>query len=647
MKCLIFIPIISQTYCDTRSFAWQQEFMVFNRMARNDQYGPDIRLKSGNVASRILPVKIHDLDADDQALIEKELGRVLRAIEFIYKDAGVNRPLRQNEEEPAKNQNHNTYRNQINKVANAIKEITQGVKNAAPAPRQESSAERVTPASKQPTDRKLVWVIAAALLLGGGVFGWWKYAATGTNASTNENNSIAVLPFVNMSNDAEQEYFSDGITEQIITNLAHIQSLKVIARTSVMKFKKTDKSIAEIGKELNVTHILEGSIRKSNDRIRVTAQLIAVKDEAHIWAQDYDRSIADIFTVQDEVSMAIAGTLERQMTSREMESLKTERPKNIEAYQHYLRGYHAHIEKFYVNLHKEDFFEAEKEFLTTIELDPDYAQAYAGLADLYDTYRNFATTDPKEIKAFDTKRDSLARVGIRLNPNNPYALVVMALSFSNRPDRTEAFQDSAMKYLRRAIKIAPNNLDACDALGVLYSAMGLQASALQLRERVIDLDPTFGQYHANLAQSQILMGQLDRAKKSLQRALLLQPDGITGLTIWLAYNINTNNFQELPSILEKIPSGRTTQNLINMAQGILLARQGKKAEALARSHAPQVYMAQNMHEEAIDAMVENPIGYYPMLNFPVFDPLRNNPRFIQLLAERKAINEARHAKYGL
>ena len=121
VKCLIFIPIISQTYCDPKSFAWQHEFLAFNKQAKEEQFGRDIKLSNGNVASRILPVRIHDLDAEDKSLIEKELEGVLRPIDFIYKSSGVNRPLKINDDK-AENINHTHYRDQINKVANAIKE---------------------------------------------------------------------------------------------------------------------------------------------------------------------------------------------------------------------------------------------------------------------------------------------------------------------------------------------------------------------------------------------------------------------------------------------------------------------------------------------------------------------------------------------
>jgi len=128
LKCLIFIPIVSRTYCDSKSFAWQHELIAFNKMAKEDQFGRDIRLAGGNVASRILPVKIHDLDSEDKTLLENELGGVLRSIEFIYKASGVNRPLKPNDER-VENLNHTYYRDQVNKIANAIKEIICGLKN--------------------------------------------------------------------------------------------------------------------------------------------------------------------------------------------------------------------------------------------------------------------------------------------------------------------------------------------------------------------------------------------------------------------------------------------------------------------------------------------------------------------------------------
>ena len=143
LKCLVFIPVISQTYCDPKSFAWQKEFVAFNIMAKEDPFGRDIRLSGGNVASRILPVKIHDLDPEDKILLENELGGVLRAVEFIYREPGVNRPLKPNDD-PKENLNRTNYRNQVNKVANAAKEIITAIKKQT-LQTGETSGEAVKP----------------------------------------------------------------------------------------------------------------------------------------------------------------------------------------------------------------------------------------------------------------------------------------------------------------------------------------------------------------------------------------------------------------------------------------------------------------------------------------------------------------------
>jgi non-specific serine/threonine protein kinase len=212
---------------------------------------------------------------------------------------------------------------------------------------QQSLARSKLPGGK----RKFLYgamIFLVLLIIGGGIyFQWWRekesdegipaVESAETTSTSEWQNSIAVLPFDNISPDPEQEYFCDGMTEQIITNLSHLQGLKVIARTSVMRFKNTEKTIPEIAKEFDVAHILEGSVRKSGNHIRVTAQLIKAEDRSHLWAKDYDRKLKNVFAVQDDISEAIARALLQKLTIKEVEEIKTRPTENIAAYEFYLK----------------------------------------------------------------------------------------------------------------------------------------------------------------------------------------------------------------------------------------------------------------------------------------------------------------------
>jgi TolB-like protein len=335
LKCLIFIPIISQTYCDPKSFAWQHEFVAFNKLVKQDQFGRDIKLNNGNVASRILPVKIHDLDSEDKSIVESEIGGVLRAIEFIYKEAGVNRPLKSTDSK-TDNQNKTDYGNQVNKVANAIKEIVTSLKSPGTASSRATINEQPSTKSIQSKKPVIVSIVALLIIIAGYLI--YQQVTTSKVQPTQLDKSIAVLPFVDLSEAKDQGWFSDGLTEEILNSLAHVKDLSVISRTSSFAFKDKNLRIQTIADSLNVNYIVEGSVRKSDTGLRITAQLIRANDGFHIWSNTYDRKPVDIFVLQQEIAAKIAESLDISLDPKAVEKMQWAGTSNPEAYVAFLKG---------------------------------------------------------------------------------------------------------------------------------------------------------------------------------------------------------------------------------------------------------------------------------------------------------------------
>jgi hypothetical protein len=234
LKCLVFIPIISRTYCDQKSFAWEHELKAFVELASMDQFGLKVKLPNGNVASRVLPIRIHDLDDADMRLFEEVTGSKMRTSDFMFSTTtGVNRPLKADEDHPYDNLNKTYYRDQINKVALAIKEIITALKNESQHTEKASKHEsELKPVSKKNLNTKIISGILILLLLI--VLGYF-FLPKLLKSTEKLDKSVAVLPFTNLSNDPEQEYFSDGMVDAILDHLYKVGDLKVIARTSTMR----------------------------------------------------------------------------------------------------------------------------------------------------------------------------------------------------------------------------------------------------------------------------------------------------------------------------------------------------------------------------------------------------------------------------
>jgi len=332
-----------------------------------------------------------------------------------------------------------------------------------------------------------------------------------------EKPSIAVLPFVNMSGDPEQEYFSDGITEDLITDLSKISSLFVIARNSVFTYKGQAVKIGQVGRELGVLYVLEGSVRKVGDRVRITAQLVDATTEGHLWAERYDRNLEDIFALQDEVTQKIVAALAVALTGEEEDRLARKYTGNVEAYDCFLRGleYHFHPTK-------EKNIQARRMFEKAIELDSEFAAAYAQLGRTHVRgYTHMWSQDPKALnRAFD-----LAQKARDMDDTLPEAYFVFAQVYFY-----EKRHEQAIAELEKAITLSPNYADAVAELGDVLNFVGRPEEAIELIEKAMRLNPTPPSWYLdNLGRAYLLTKRYEEAIATFKRVLNRNPG------YWVSY----------------------------------------------------------------------------------------------------------------
>jgi adenylate cyclase len=326
--------------------------------------------------------------------------------------------------------------------------------------------------------------------------------------------SIAVLPFTNMSGDPEQEYFSDGISEDIITDLSKIAGLTVIARNSSFTFKGRSVDIRDVGRDLGVRSVLEGSIRRAGQRVRITAQLIDAATGAHLWADRYDRDLTDIFEVQDDVTRRIVDALKVTLTPAENTRLADNGTSNIEAYDCYLRG----RETMAVNPKTRESFEGSTKFFTrALELDPDYSQAYAALSMAYGLdYQNRWSDDPDS--SLRLARYNVEQA-IEKNANEPFARFVASWTAILEKNLERAKSEADI-----ALSLNPNYSGAFLVLGHIQTLSGRPLEAIPALERATRLDPAFRATHLHfLGMAYLLAGKYETAAALLRERILLLP----------------------------------------------------------------------------------------------------------------------------
>ncbi|MDH4020524.1 MAG: hypothetical protein OEU84_13080 [Xanthomonadales bacterium] len=433
-----------------------------------------------------------------------------------------------------------------------------GVKRESEIDRSQS----ITNVTGRKLDRSIILILVLALAY----FAWDKFSTPPQTVTPVEptvveetaiDKSIAVLPFVNMSADADNEYFSDGLSEELLNLLAKVDGLKVAARTSSFKFKKSEADINEIGKQLNVATVLEGSVRRSGNQARITAQLIKVDDGFHLWSETYDRELDNIFEVQDEIAKAIVDALKLPLLGHDAKPLtSTATTDNFEAYDLYLLGRH-HAREY----SEENFKRANEYFLRAIEIDPSFAAAYSGLADSYIYLSNYGDLSLGEANHL---AQSAAEKALAIDPDSPEAHASMGLLLNGL-----GHYRAAEAHFQKALRVNPNYVNALLWYRTSMNSQFRFIEGAELVNRALNIDPLSHAAQTAHVRSFVAMLKFDDAMIEIQALIAANPDDATPYELW------GNLFLKKGAPQQAIPMYRNSHRLrrgdIYMAQRNTLA----------------------------------------------------------------------------
>ena len=389
----------------------------------------------------------------------------------------------------------------------------------------------------------------------------------GTRQSKQRKKSIAVLPFRSLSDSRDDEYFSDGTTEDIITHLSKIRELRVISRTSVMRYKHSEKSIPEIGRELGVATILEGSVRRAGGRVRIVAQLLDVQTDGHMWAETYDREMKDIFAIQSDVAEKIAAALKAELSPVEKERIERKPTESMEAYNYYLKA------RFYWNKRRgEDLKTAADYFNQAIETDPAYALAYAGLASTYVLLPEYAGLPAKE---FMPKAEAAARKALELDPTlaEPHAVLGL-IKRSYEWDWVGAESE-----FKRAIELNPSYPTAHHWYSLMLCESGRFDEAQAEIRLAQELDPLSLVISVAMGSVPYYKRQYDKAVEQCKKTLELDPNfALARFVLGRAY-VEQGEFEAGIAEFEKARAIVGSSSLGPGDVGNAYARAGRKSNA--------------------------------------------------------------------
>jgi TolB-like protein/DNA-binding winged helix-turn-helix (wHTH) protein len=460
----------------------------------------------------------------------------------------------------------------------------------------EFPTKEATPKTSKPWWKAAV-VAASTVILVVVSYMSWRHFRAATPPGTDKI-MLAVLPFANLTGDPNKEYLADGLTEQTISHLGRLnpEQLGVIARTSVMGYKHKDVRLDQIGRDLSVQYVLENSLRESGNHLRLTAQLIQVKDQTHLWSQDYDYLAKDILNVQDDVAKAVAQEIRLRLTSQQQAELARPRPVNPEAFDAYLHGY-----SFLQRNTDKDMEMAAKYYEQATQLDPSYALAWVGLSRVRNLQANMGLIPSEEGRRLAQQAVERA---LALNPNLAEAHAQMG-RIKQQADFDWA---GANASIQRALALEPGDPDTVRLAVFSAALLGHLDEALQLAHRAVDLDPLNATSWAQLAETEYFMGQLDKAAADGKKSLELNPDAWAPLLLSKIYVMQGRPQDALPEIGQvRFPFQRTFLYAIAYyALGRKKESDAALSELIAKYHADdahliaQVYAFQNQSDEAFE-----------------------------------------------
>jgi TolB-like protein len=444
--------------------------------------------------------------------------------------------------------------------------------------------EDVDPATSARQPRKHTWifVVIVGAVLSVGLFFIGRYTANNSPAQTGAARaqanttipakSIAVLPFENLSDDKGAAYFADGIQDEILTKLASIADLKVISRTSTAKYKSKPEDLKTVSQQLGVANVLEGSVQKAADKVRVNVQLIDARADSHLWAKSYDREMKDVFAIQSEVAQEIADSLQAKLSPAEANTLGIAPTKDATAYDFFLKGEYQHRAALSAQT-PEPFDQAAAWYKEAIARDPSFALAMARLV-VCRMRRHWLTESLNQTDLNDTGK--MAKEALALAPNLAEAHVALGV-FHYYGFRQ---YEPALAEFQRAMELQPNNAEALQFVAYVHRRQGQWVRSLDELGRSLEQDPRNPSVLGNIAQSYSYLRKWKEVESTARRALTIDPHEATSMGMWLLSCLNLNgDEQEALRVLATFPS----DDLLVPNGGTLTLVIGRRAEAFVLS----------------------------------------------------------------